>query len=77
MIDDLLALSQIEGEGVSDLERLRVAQVVTEAVDRIRPAAEQAGVVLKVADFSDEQRFVVIGVASASAVFNLLEKAPR
>ena len=77
MIDDLLALSQIEGEGVKDIERIRVAQVVAEAVDRIRPAGEQAGVTIKVGDFSDGLALRGDRRQLVSAVFNLLENAVK
>ncbi len=77
MIDDLLALSQIEGEGVKDIDRLRVAQVVAEAADRIRPAAEQAGVTIKVADFSDGLLLRGDRRQLVSALFNLLENAVK
>jgi two-component system sensor histidine kinase SenX3 len=77
MIDDLLALSQIEGDGVTDTERVRVGHVVGEAVDRIRPAAEQAGVVIKVADFSDGLALRGDRRQLVSALFNLLENAVK
>jgi len=77
MIDDLLALSQIEGEGVKDIDRLRVAQVVAEAADRIRPAAEQAGVTIKIADFSDGLLLRGDRRQLVSALFNLLENAVK
>jgi two-component system, OmpR family, sensor histidine kinase SenX3 len=77
MIDDLLALSQIEGEGVRNVERVRVSQAVAEAVDRIRPAAELAGVAVKVADISDGLTLRGDRRQVTSAVFNLLENAVK
>ena len=43
-IEDLLVLSRIESEEAPERERVPVHQVVAEAVERIRPAAEQAGI---------------------------------
>ena len=77
MIDDLLALSQIEGDGVTESERIRVAHLVGEAVDRIRPAAEQAGVSIKVADFSEGLALRGDRRQLVSALFNLLENAVK
>jgi two-component system sensor histidine kinase SenX3 len=77
IIDDLLALSQIEGQGMTEVERVRVTQIVGEAVDRIRPAAEQAGVSVKHGDISEG--FALRGDRRqlVSAVFNLLENAVK
>jgi two-component system sensor histidine kinase SenX3 len=77
MIDDLLALSRIEGDGVREPEKLRAEQIVAEAIDRIRPAAEQAGVAIRHGELDaglvmrGERRQLV------SAVFNLLENAVK
>ncbi len=77
MIDDLLALSQIEGDGMREPERLRAADIVAEAVDRVAPAAEQAGVAIRREMIGE--RFVLRGDRRqlVSAVFNLLENAVK
>ena len=77
MIDDLLALSQIEGEGVKQVERIRVGHAVAEAVDRIRPAAEHAGVTIEVADFDNGLALRGDRRQLVSALFNLLENAVK
>ena len=41
IVDDLLVLSRIEGEGLVERERICVADVVASAVDRVRPAADK------------------------------------
>jgi two-component system sensor histidine kinase SenX3 len=77
MIDDLLALSRIEGDGLQDLEMLRAAMIVAEAVDRVRPVAEHRGVHIVLGEIDD--RIVLRGDRRqlVSAVFNLLENAVK
>jgi two-component system sensor histidine kinase SenX3 len=77
VIDDLLALSHIEGEGVQSLERVRLSAVVSEAVDRIRPAAELQDVRIDVADVSPELEMLGDRRQLTSALFNLLENAVK
>jgi two-component system sensor histidine kinase SenX3 len=47
-IDDLLELSRIETESAPLEETVAVADVIADAVSRIRPAAEQAGIAMEV-----------------------------
>jgi two-component system sensor histidine kinase SenX3 len=77
VIDDLLALSHIEGEGAQALERVRLADIVSEALDRIRPAAEQRDVRIEVADVPAELEMLGDRRQLTSALFNLLENAVK
>ncbi len=76
-IDDLLELSQIEAEEEVAREQILVERIVAEAVDRVRGAAEQAGIGLEVHDppaglaVSGDRRQLV------SAAFNLLDNAVK
>ncbi len=76
-IEDLLELSRIELGQLSELEPVAVADVVTEAVARIRPAAEQAGITID-ADAVDEG-LVVAGEHRQliSALSNLIDNAVK
>ncbi len=49
IIEDLLDLSRIEAEGVQVRRRVAVADLLTEAAERVRPAAEHCEVTLDVA----------------------------
>jgi len=75
IIEDLLDLSRIEGEGQPTREPVGIAVVVADAVERIRMAAEQAHVHLALDD--TEVNFVVGGDRRQliSAVQALLENA--
>jgi two-component system, OmpR family, sensor histidine kinase SenX3 len=77
MIDDLLALTQIEGDGLKELETLRVSHVVADAADRIRPAAEHARVSIEIAAQPHELLLRGDRRQLVSAVFNLLENAVK
>jgi two-component system sensor histidine kinase SenX3 len=70
IIDDLLALSRIEGTGMIEPALVSAATVIGEAVDRVRPAAEQFGITISVADIESS-------VALVSALVNLLENAVK
>jgi two-component system sensor histidine kinase SenX3 len=76
-IEDLLVLSRIESEERPQREPVPVHGVVAEAVTRIRPAAENAGIDLDVPDVGahlethGDRRQVV------SALFNLLDNAVK
>ncbi len=75
-VDDLLELSRIEFGDEAELSNLLVSDVIGEAVGRIAPAAEQAGVLLRVAADPDlsvrgDRRQLV------SALFNLLDNAVK
>jgi two-component system sensor histidine kinase SenX3 len=77
VIDDLLALSHIEGEGAEAVERVRLATVVSEAVDRVRPAAEHRDVRIEVAEVPAELELLGDRRQLISALFNLLENAVK
>jgi two-component system sensor histidine kinase SenX3 len=77
VIDDLLALSRIEGEGAQEVENVRIALVVSEAIDRVRPAADQHGVRVHVADIDSELSLRGDRRQLISALFNLLENAVK
>jgi two-component system sensor histidine kinase SenX3 len=74
-IDDLLELSRIETEQRPIEETVAVADVVADAVSRIRPAAEQAEIEIEVIAVDD--RLAVAGDRRqiTSALSNLLDNA--
>jgi two-component system, OmpR family, sensor histidine kinase SenX3 len=74
MVNDLLALSRIEGDETHSVV-IPVAQLVREAVDRARSGSEQRGVQIRVDDIPSA--LVVEGdrVQLVSALHNLLENA--
>jgi two-component system sensor histidine kinase SenX3 len=76
-IEDLLELSRIESGELPQREPVPAHLVVAEAVERIRPAAEQAGIDLvvheparRLAVFGDRRQLV-------SAIYNLLDNAVK
>ena len=75
IIEDLLDLSRIEGEGSPSREPVPIALIVADAIERIRTAAEQHDV--KVDFFEPETNLVVVGDRRQliSAVHALLENA--
>jgi len=75
IIEDLLDLSRIEGQGSPTREPLPLSLVVADAIERIRTAAEQRNVTI---DFKEpETGYVVVGDRRQliSAVHALLENA--
>jgi two-component system sensor histidine kinase SenX3 len=75
IIEDLLDLSRIEAEGVQVRGRVAVADVLHEAVERVRPAAEACDVTVTVTSsgavlIGDERQVV-------SAVANLVDNAVK
>jgi len=75
IIEDLLDLSRIEAEGVQVRGEVAVADVLREAAERVRPAADACGVALDVAApdltvMGDDRQLV-------SAVANLLDNAVK
>jgi two-component system sensor histidine kinase SenX3 len=76
-IDDLLELSRIETEHRSLEETVAVADVVADAVSRIRPAAEQAEIDIRVN--SVDAWLAVVGDRRqiTSALSNLLDNAVK
>ena len=75
IIEDLLDLSRIEGEGSPSREPIPVALIVADAIERIRTAAEQHDV--KVDFIEPEANLVVVGDRRQliSAIHALLENA--
>ena len=76
-IEDLLELSRIESGELPRREPVAVNLVVAEALERIRPASEQAGIDLvvrepnrRLAIFGDRRQLV-------SAIYNLLDNAVK
>ena len=76
-IDDLLALSRIESDEEAVRDDVPVHLFVAEAVERVRPAAEQQGISIEVEEAPS--RLVVVGDRRqlVSATYNLLENAVK
>ena len=76
-IDDLLELSRIEADEEARRDDVPVHLVIAEAVDRVRPAAEQQGITIEVEE--PPQRLAVAGDRRqlVSATYNLLENAVK
>jgi two-component system sensor histidine kinase SenX3 len=76
-IDDLLELSRIEADEEARREEVPVHRFIAEAVDRVRPAAEQQGISIEVDE--PAARLAVAGDRRqlVSATFNLLENAVK
>ncbi|MET0902988.1 MAG: ATP-binding protein [Acidimicrobiales bacterium] len=76
-IDDLLELSRIEADEEARRDDVPVHLVIAEAVDRVRPAAEQQGISIEVEE--PPKRLSVAGDRRqlVSAVYNLLENAVK
>jgi two-component system, OmpR family, sensor histidine kinase SenX3 len=76
-IDDLLELSRIETEEAPQFETVPVADVVGDAVARIRPAAEHAGLPLEVAPVDPVLAVEGDRRQITSALSNLLDNAVK
>jgi len=76
-IDDLLSLSRIEGEEGHLRERVRVTDVLDEAVARTRPAAEVRGISIEVEEPSEPVSILGDRRQLVSALYNLLENAVK
>src|SRR4051794_6828371 len=76
-IDDLLALSRIEAEETPQREPVPVHLVVAEAVERMRPAAEQQGIDVRVAE--PRRNLTIMGDRRqlVSALYNLIDNAVK
>jgi two-component system, OmpR family, sensor histidine kinase SenX3 len=74
-IDDLLELSRIEAGADAVQEAVPVHLVLEEAADRLRPAAEQRGIDLRVEEVSSRVRALGDRRQLVSAVANLLDNA--
>jgi two-component system sensor histidine kinase SenX3 len=77
IIDDLLELSRIEAEEAPAREPVPVHLVLAEAVERIRPAAEQHGISIRVAEPRRSLTFVGDRRQLVSALANLLDNAVK
>ena len=75
-VDDLLELSRIEFGDEADVGEVVIASVVGEACARIAPAAEQAGVEVRI-EVPAELRVEGDRRQLVSAVFNLLDNAVK
>jgi len=76
-IDDLLALSRIEAEEAPTREPVPVHLVVAEAVERMRPAAEQQGIDVRVAEARRNLTMMGDRRQLVSAIYNLLDNAVK
>jgi two-component system sensor histidine kinase SenX3 len=78
IMDDLLDLSRIESEDVHGTEAVAVRLVMLEAAERVRAAAEQRGIHVRVDDV-DADATTLVGDRRdlVSATYNLLENAVK
>ena len=82
-IEDLLVLSRIEGEEIAAHEPVAARLLVADAVERIRPAAEQAGIDVAVEEIEVgsglDGELAVLGDRRqlVSALYNLLDNAVK
>ena len=76
-IDDLLELTRIEAEEAPQREPVPVHLVIAESVERIRPAAEQQGIEIRVAE--PRRSLTIMGDRRqlVSALYNLLDNAVK
>lgn len=74
-IEDLLELSRIEIDETRVADVVEVGSVLDEAVDRLRPAAEQAGVVIEVVGSELDDALRCDRRQVVSALTNLLDNA--
>lgn len=77
VIEDLLELTRIEGSELRSQERLLAARVATEAVERVRSAADAKQIRIDVAESADRVMFVGDRRQVLSALGNLVENAVR
>ncbi len=76
-IDDLLELSRIEIDETFEHEVVHVDDVVAEALQRIRPGAEQHGIALEAQDVGRDVTIIGDRRQLVSALFNLLDNAVK
>ena len=76
-IDDLLALSQIEGDESPEYGPVAVASIVAEALDRVGPAAAQRKIHLEVVETTAEVAVLADRRQVVSALHNLLDNATK
>jgi two-component system sensor histidine kinase SenX3 len=77
IVDDLLVLSRIEGEGLVEQERMVVADVVASAVERVTPGADRHDVRVRVAAIDPTVALIGDRRQLTSALFNLLDNAVK
>jgi two-component system sensor histidine kinase SenX3 len=77
IIEDLLDLSRIEAEGVQVRRTVAVADLLTEAAERVRPAAEHCQVTLDVTAPDADVTVVGDDRQLVSALANLLDNAVK
>jgi two-component system sensor histidine kinase SenX3 len=75
IVDDLLVLSRIEGEGLVERERICIADVVASSVDRVHPAADKHRITINVAPIAQSLALIGDRRQLTSALFNLLDNA--
>jgi two-component system sensor histidine kinase SenX3 len=76
-IDDLLELSQIEADELVVRADVPVHRFIAEAVDRVRPAAEQQEIAIEVDEPAHRLQVVGDRRQLVSATYNLLENAVK
>ena len=77
IVDDLLHLSLIEAQESPDRESVPVRRLVTEAVDRVQPASEAAGIAFRVAEVSEDLTIVCDRQRVVGALTNLLDNSVK
>jgi two-component system sensor histidine kinase SenX3 len=77
IIEDLLDLSRLEAEESPVREPVTLHLIVAEAVEEVRPSAEQRSIELHVASISGRLQVLGDRRQLVSAVFNLLENAVK
>ncbi len=77
LIDDLLDLSRLEGPGSMAVASIRVAELVNEALTRVRPFADQHHITIEVGPIADSIVMWCDRPQMVSALHNLLENAVK
>jgi len=77
IVDDLLDLSLIEAQESPERESVEVTRLVAEAVDRVRPAADAAGIPLQVGEIADDLSVVCDRQRVVGALTNLLDNGVK
>ena len=77
IVDELLALSRIEGDGSPMTAVVAMPAVVAEAVARVRPSADHRDVTIDVSNVEPAVELVGDRAQLTSALFNLLDNAVK